>query len=372
MAQSLFASLLRTLDQSSISEIASPLGESEPAVARGLEASMASVLGALAGQADDPGALRRMLNLASGQTGDISWSRFGLGLSSPGFAGIAKGKHILAGLFGADSSNVANAIGIESGLGTGTATTLLAIAAPMTLRFLSRRAQDEGLSLQNLGAMLQRETPTLRSALPEGLSDLLWASRTEDQSPVIAQSIRPEPSSPSRTGPWALGVLMLGAFAICGAWLWSTFQRPIANVGRSVKGEASRMADDSVRLGGIAKSKSLETSLPDMDRLKFDTGSSTLRPASSEQLDRVAAALKDDPNAQVTIAGYTDNVGPAERNLELSRARAETVKGELISRGITANRLTTEGLGEQSPLADNGTADGRQMNRRVTLQATQK
>jgi outer membrane protein OmpA-like peptidoglycan-associated protein len=70
------------------------------------------------------------------------------------------------------------------------------------------------------------------------------------------------------------------------------------------------------------------------------------------------------------VSGYTDNVGNPETNVRLSQQRADLVKSELVQMGIAADRLTAQGFGEEDPIADNSTAEGRDANRRVSLTAT--
>src|SRR5262245_39287887 len=116
MPESLFASLLHTFDRSGISQIAGTLGESEQAVSRGIESSMASVLGAMAGKSDDPGALRRMLDLVPENFGESSWTKLASGWSTPGSPLIATGKKMMSGLFGSGGDAVANAVARECGI----------------------------------------------------------------------------------------------------------------------------------------------------------------------------------------------------------------------------------------------------------------
>jgi outer membrane protein OmpA-like peptidoglycan-associated protein len=104
----------------------------------------------------------------------------------------------------------------------------------------------------------------------------------------------------------------------------------------------------------------------------FDPGSDRLGPAAHQQVAHVAGILKTFPNVHLNIEGYTDNEGSAAQNLELSRARANAVKTELIAEGISPNRLDTEGFGNQNPIADNSTENGRARNRRVALQVSEK
>jgi outer membrane protein OmpA-like peptidoglycan-associated protein len=383
------------LDKSNVSQIASSMGESEQSVARGLESSIASVLGAMAAKAEDSGALRKMLDLAPEESGDISWSRLASGLTTPALPWLLKGKQILSGLFGNDDTAVADAVGQESGIRPGTATTLLAMAAPMVLRSLNRRVSDEGWSMRDLGNILVKEGNTIRSALPPGLTALLWPHRqATTASPIIAQSVQPEKNSSGWLGAVCLAALMLGSF-----WLWNHIRKPAANIGAAVTGEATRLADDASRVAELAKRRlpngvyinvppqGLESQLvgviegPDAlsasswlvsDRLSFDSGSSMLPPKASAELDNVAAILKAYPGVSLRIAGYTDSTGSEENNLDLSRARAESVKAALVSRGISPDRLATEGFGEQVPAADDTSESGRAQNRRVCLQVTEK
>ena len=110
----------------------------------------------------------------------------------------------------------------------------------------------------------------------------------------------------------------------------------------------------------------------DFDRLLFETGKSTLKPESQEQLKNVAEILKAFPNVNLKIGGYTDNTGDANANLKLSGDRAASVEQELVKMGIADVRLDSEGYGDQYPVGDNATEAGRAKNRRISLRVTQK
>ncbi len=97
----------------------------------------------------------------------------------------------------------------------------------------------------------------------------------------------------------------------------------------------------------------------------FDFNSSELKTSSYPELNRAVKLLKAVPTMQVEIAGYTDNVGAADYNLQLSQKRANAVRDYLIKNGINKNRVKAKGYGEESPIADNSTDDGRAENRRV-------
>ena len=102
----------------------------------------------------------------------------------------------------------------------------------------------------------------------------------------------------------------------------------------------------------------------------FNTGSTKLLPQSSKGLNEVMKILNDNKNLKLKIDGHTDYVGAEEYNVGLSNGRAASVKDYLVSKGIDAGRLDSEGFGETSPVADNKTAAGRQKNRRVQMKVS--
>lgn len=101
--------------------------------------------------------------------------------------------------------------------------------------------------------------------------------------------------------------------------------------------------------------------------VNFAFDKSDLLPESYIVLDKAAQLLKDRPKVNVEIEGYTDYIDTQEYNQKLSEERAETVRNYLISKGISENRLTTIGYGKSNPVADNTTAEGRAMNRRIVF-----
>jgi OOP family OmpA-OmpF porin len=108
------------------------------------------------------------------------------------------------------------------------------------------------------------------------------------------------------------------------------------------------------------------------DRLEFETDSAVLKPSSREQLHNVAEILRAYPQVNVKIGGYTDNVGDDAYNMKLSADRATNTMNEIVNLGIDRSRLEAEGYGENHPIADNATAEGRQRNRRNSIRVTKK
>jgi OOP family OmpA-OmpF porin len=101
----------------------------------------------------------------------------------------------------------------------------------------------------------------------------------------------------------------------------------------------------------------------------FEFNKATLTPGDKQQLDMVATKLKTEaPNVQLHVSGHTDSVGSDAYNQKLSQKRAQSVTDYLVSAGIPrASFASVEGDGEARPVADNKTADGRALNRRVEI-----
>jgi outer membrane protein OmpA-like peptidoglycan-associated protein len=99
----------------------------------------------------------------------------------------------------------------------------------------------------------------------------------------------------------------------------------------------------------------------------FDTNESTLKPDAASNLMQIGSFLNKYPERTLVIEGHTDNTGDAQYNMDLSTRRAMAVKTMLMSQGIASNRVIARGVGENSPVASNSSAEGRQLNRRVDL-----
>jgi outer membrane protein OmpA-like peptidoglycan-associated protein len=99
----------------------------------------------------------------------------------------------------------------------------------------------------------------------------------------------------------------------------------------------------------------------------FATGTATLSPIADNEIDKLAAFMKEYPDRNVLIEGYTDSTGTEGANLDLSLKRANAVSDKLVDRQISRSRITTRGFGEELPVAGNDTASGRERNRRVDV-----
>lgn len=101
----------------------------------------------------------------------------------------------------------------------------------------------------------------------------------------------------------------------------------------------------------------------------FDLDKSDIKPAGRDTLDNLATKLEGNQK-RVIVTGFTSSPGSDDHNMRLSQRRSEAVKAYLVSKGVDGNRIRTNGKGEQNPIADNNTAQGRGLNRRVEIEVT--
>ncbi len=101
--------------------------------------------------------------------------------------------------------------------------------------------------------------------------------------------------------------------------------------------------------------------------INFSPNSTQIPEEDKQKIGQMAQIIRTFPSLNFTIEGHTDNIGAADANKNLSLKRANALKRELIKLGVSPKRLTPVGVGQEKPIADNNTEDGREKNRRVEL-----
>jgi OmpA-OmpF porin, OOP family len=107
-----------------------------------------------------------------------------------------------------------------------------------------------------------------------------------------------------------------------------------------------------------------------LNNVFFDFDKWDLRPESFVELDRVVKLLNENPAMEIDLSAHTDSFGSDDYNFKLSDNRARSCMEYILSKGIPANRVTSQGYGESKPVAPNDTPDNRQLNRRVEFKIT--
>jgi OmpA-OmpF porin, OOP family len=140
-----------------------------------------------------------------------------------------------------------------------------------------------------------------------------------------------------------------------GAYYYQTIVT-VKEMKQEVAADSSSIADALAQKGHIA-----------LYGIHFETNKATIQPDSEQTLQQIAKFLGDNPDQKLRIDGYTDNTGTPADNLKLSAARAQAVVTWLVAHGVDKSRLSAKGMGQANPVGDNGTEDGRALNRRVEL-----
>lgn len=156
----------------------------------------------------------------------------------------------------------------------------------------------------------------------------------------------------------ATGAAIGAAVGAGGGYLWSRhMQEQKATMEQATQGtgvNVTQTADNRLKL-----------EIP--SDISFDTGRYDIKPQLRPVLDRFATTLTQNPVTRVTIIGHTDSTGSDAVNNPLSVNRAAATRDYLVARGVAANRIGIDGRGSREPIADNATAAGRAMNRRVEV-----
>ena len=405
MATSILDGVLALVTPEMKQALASRLGESPMAIQSGLGTAAAATLGGLVSKAGDSNFLNQIIGLVGGSSGqNILGGLSNLGSSGPSGSMSDIVGRFLPMVFGGQQNQVTSLMSQRAGVSSSTASSLLETAVPLILGFLAKVHASGSLTSSSLSSMLSAEGPNLQKFLPTGFLDNFSSAAAG----VGSRTMAAEHAMEER----AKGMNWMAILAILIALLvvWFVYRalegpkvdtKPVADAASSAINTAGNAANSGwAALGSFFKTKlpdGTELNIPqygvenklilflqdsskpvdqdtwfDFDRLLFDTGSATLQPASNEQLRNVAAILKAYPNAKINIGGYTDNTGDKAANLKLSQDRASNVMAELVTLGVASDRLEAQGYGEDHPVADNNTEEGRQKNRRISLRVTAK
>ena len=113
--------------------------------------------------------------------------------------------------------------------------------------------------------------------------------------------------------------------------------------------------------------RGLIVSMPDV---LFAFNKYTLKPEARERLAKISGIVEAYPGLKLQVEGHTDSIGSDEYNLQLSEKRADSVRAYLVSNGVRPDSVSAQGFGKADPVADNSTASGRKLNRRVDMVVT--
>ena len=375
MAGNLLELISGYLTPSIVSKMAGIVGESPALTQKAVDVAVPTLAGAACNQASTPSGASSLLS-------SLSPSKLDSGIVS-NFANyltggattqnlMSAGENLLLGLLGGNLGKVAGSIAGASGISTTGASALLSLIAPLFFGALGKEVSDRGLSGSGLSALLSSHRDTIQRLAPASLASALGVSSMDRlcgaPAPVEAPMAYVEPTR-SRKWLWALPLLAL-LFLIprarscsrtpattaritlpCGTVLNvepGSFNHQLASF--MLKGSDSELPKDIV-----------------FDHLNFDSATTRLTPESDPTVSNLVAIMKCYPAMKVRLEGYTDSTGDPVANKQLSLNRANAISALLAQDGIDPSRISTDGWGDEKPIASNDTEEGRARNRRTEL-----
>ena len=434
MSFNLLQSVKDLFNNDVITRLSSYVGENEATTQKAVDASLPLLGMGIFNKVKESGGADFLMNLVKGNSGGFLQSLSGMFDDNSSL--IGKGEGMLEGLFGNKINNISNAVSQYAGTSGSTATTILSVMAPVIMGVLGRHTDESNLTVGGLSNLLGNQSSTLAGFIPAGLSSYLGnlglgsfqtAKVHETEIPKTTATTTsniaagPEPASANRW-LWPLILLLL-----IGGALWYFLGSKGCNNNTAVNTNdttASAMADTTTNMAAVSTPKGrvdnttgdylydvgnmVALTLPDNNVInvgensteaklvaflnnsnaavdtakgnwfeftgvRFKTGSSQLTDSSMQQLKNFAAIAKAYPKAQFKVGGYTDSTGAATANVTLSQKRADAVYAKALSLGASKSSLTeAKGYGPEYPIGDNGTVDGRAMNRRVAINVKAK
>lgn len=392
-----------------LDRIASMIGESPGKIRTALGDMLPALLGGLASKAQTREGAHELLDVIQRDHLDTEqYEHVADAIKEPNALGnlMSRGEPLLDTVLPGKSGAVSNWVASHAGINPASSRSLMSMALPLLLGLIGRRVGGSGES--GLTKLLGKPQAFLQDA-PGGLAGVLGvggaaAGAARSAASEIAQRgqryAAEADSSPLRR--WLLPLLLLvglvglvayfmnreaptsppsnasapaqtapAAPEVSGSEQGGFIDRKLAN------GATLRIPANGVesRLLAFIEDNSRPVSPTtwfSLDRLEFETNASALRPSSQEQLGNIAEIMKAYPDVTMKFGGYTDNTGDPNRNLQLSGERAQSAMSQVAALGVEPSRLAAEGYGEQHPIADNATDEGRQRNRRVDINVTAK
>ncbi len=416
-----------------VDQASSQLGESSTGIASALAGIVPTLFSGLINKSENAAGADMIANLASNSTDDGGGL---LSNIAGMLGGSGAGSSLISSLFGGSSNGIAGAIANFAGIKSGSASSLMGIAGSAIMGLVGKYMKGNNVNASGLSSLFASQKEHIAAAMPVGLniSSLLGtvptaAAVTASAHQAVDHSTKyaADTSSDVEAGgglKWLLPVLLLallgagalyyfkgcndkgaeggmhsgtdtthatmpaagGETAATGTMTAGTVDADgnyIYNIGEMSEivlpngGGTLKVGQNSTEaklvrfLQGSDAVDTVKGSWFDFTNVYFNTGKSTITESSMTQLKNMAAIAKAFPKATFKIGGYTDNTGNEATNVTLSKDRAAIVAAKLKEMGST-NIISSDGYGSQFPIGDNGTAEGKAQNRRVSVNVKSK
>jgi OmpA-OmpF porin, OOP family len=381
MAVDLFDLARGYLNSSAVSTIAGILRESPSATQKAVDASVSALAGVACNRASTPSGASELLSLVTSSSIHPSI----LTNLSEHLAGgsateslLRTGGSLVSQLLGQNAGSVANLVASASGISSRGASSLLNLIAPIFFGMLGRQVSSQALSASSLSNFLSSHRDTIQRLAPPGLANALGVGSMASLCGAPAPVERPVAYAEKSGWPKWLLLLPLLALLLL-----------IPMLRGRITPTLPKMASITLPCGTILSLeegsfnftlanfmlKGSDSEVPKrivFDHLNFDSATTQLTPESNTTVRNLIAILNCYSNTQVLLEGHTDNTGDPAENKELSLNRANAIKDLLVQGGVDSSRISTDGWGQEKPLAPNETEEGRAKNRRTELIVTKR
>jgi OOP family OmpA-OmpF porin len=377
MAGNLLELISGSLTPSVVSRMSGIVGESPAVTQKAVDVAIPTLAGAACNQASTPNGASSLLNMLSQSNLDSSivsnfTDHLAGGTTTQSL--VTAGANLLHGLLGNNANKVSDLIASAAGMSPSGSSTLLSLIAPLFFGTLGKEVSARGLSGSGLSSLLSSNRDVIQKLAPAGLASALGVSSMQSlcgaPAPVEAPMAYAEPTRSRSKWIWALPLIALLALI---PRVRSCSRTPTASI-TSIKlpcGTVLKVPrgsfNDSLATFMVAGS---DSELPKdivFDHLNFDSSTTRLTPDSDPTVANLVAIMKCYPAMRVRLEGHTDNTGDAAANKQLSLNRANAIEALLTQGGIDPARMSTDGWGDEKPIASNDTEEGRAKNRRTDL-----
>ena len=416
-----------------VSKASSYLGESESGVTKALSGIVPIVLGGLADKTSTHEGAITVANAANDSNNAGFMGNLGNFFNSDNNNGfLNRGSNLLGGLFGDAKSNIISTlISNFSGVKSSSSSALLSMAVPGILGLLGKHASSNNLNAGGIASLFSSQKNSISNAIPAGLNVSNVFSSFGNQSAAkvekavhTASHYADEKTSNSTSGLKLLLPILLLCLLAAAIWYFTkdgcnkkvdetvtvndttkSLVDKITTTTTTVIGKVDSLSGDFIYdLGESAtidlpnnagqlvvgknsteyklvqflndKNAVIDTAKGnwfEFTNVRFKTGGSELTEASVDQLKNLVTIAKAYPNAIFKFGGYTDNTGDKVANITLSQKRSDAVVAMVKKLGIATTAIDgSKGYGEEWPIADNTTAEGKAQNRRVAVNVKAK
>lgn len=364
------------LTPSVVSRMAGMVGESPAVTQKAVDVAIPTLAGAACNQASTPNGATSLLSMLSQSNLDSSivsnfTDHLAGGTTTQSL--VTAGENLLHGLLGSNVSKVSGLIAGASGMSASGTSTLLSLIAPLFFGMLGKEVSTRGLSGSGLSSLLSSNRDIIQKLAPAGLASALGVSSMQNLCGAPAPVEAPVAySEPTRSNKWVWALPLIALLALIPR-VRSCSRTPTASI-TSIKlpcGTVLKVPrgsfNDSLATFMMAGS---DSELPKdivFDHLNFDSATTRLTPDSDPTVTNLTSIMKCYPAMRVRLEGYTDNTGDSASNKQLSLDRANAIQALLIQGGVDPARISTDGWGDEKPVASNDTEEGRAKNRRTEL-----